>query len=108
MPMPIIIVCFFRFKWILRHISFDGCVASEERAQRWSHDRLAAIRYFYETVNTNWGRPIVPSQYLTIDETLYNLYTQVSMYLCFHKLLLCSMTTVPPWCLWTTRGFLLK
>ena len=66
-----------RFKWILRHLSFDGVVNTEERKARWMHDRLAAIRYMFEVVVDRWARPMVPDVYLTIDETLYNLYTQV-------------------------------
>lgn len=66
-----------RFKWIMRHLSFDGVVSTEERKARWKHDRLAAIRYMFEVVVDRWARPMVPDVYLTIDETLYNLYTQV-------------------------------
>ena len=66
-----------RFKWILRHLSFDGATRTEERYGRWKNDRLAAIRYLFEAIVDRWGRPIIPDEHLTIDETLYNLYTQV-------------------------------
>ena len=67
-----------RYKWILRHLSFDGTTRTEERYGRWKNDRLAAIRYLFESIVDRWGRPMVPDEHLTIDETLYNLYTQVS------------------------------
>ena len=66
-----------RFKWILRHLSFDGTVQTEDRSSRWRHDRLAAIRYMFEVIVDRWSRPIIPDEHITIDETLYNLYTQV-------------------------------
>jgi hypothetical protein len=66
-----------RFKWILRHLSFDGAVKTEDRNERWRHDRLAAIRHLFEVIVDRWASPIIPDEYLTIDETLYNLYNQV-------------------------------
>ena len=70
----------YRFKWILRHLSFDGCVKTEDRSERWSHDRLAAVRYLFEKVNLAWNKAMIPAEYLTIDETLYNLFTQVRFF----------------------------
>ena len=73
-----------RFKWILRHLSFDGAVKTDDRNERWRHDRLAAIRYMFEVIGDRWARPIIPDEHLTIDETLYNLYTQVQ-FKCYNK-----------------------
>ena len=64
-----------RFVFLTAHISFDD---EETRNDRWKHDRFAAIRHLFESFNDNCSKHLVPSEYLTIDETLYPMRTQIS------------------------------
>ena len=64
-----------RFKFLFRNLCFDD---SRTREERWSHDRFAAIRYLFEKCNGNFGKCMVPDDFLSIDETLYPMRTQVA------------------------------
>ena len=63
-----------RFKFLLNHIAFDNF---EDREERWEHDRLSAIREFFEHCNENFDKSFVPEDYLSLDETLYLMRTQI-------------------------------
>ena len=64
-----------RFKFLLSHITFDEL---EERARNWQSDRFAAMRTVWELYNTNLGKYVAASEYLTIDETLYPMRHQIA------------------------------
>ena len=62
-----------RFKFLLNNLMFD--VATRE--VDWQQDRFTTIREFFEIFNRNCMKHIIPSEYLSIDETLYPMRTQV-------------------------------
>ena len=64
-----------RFKFILAHLCFDD---AETRPERWKRDRFAALREFFELCNDRFARMLIPEDYLTIDETLYPIRTQIA------------------------------
>ena len=43
----------------------------------WQQDRFTTIREFFEIFNRNCMNHVIPSEYLSIDETLYPMRTQV-------------------------------
>ena len=57
-----------RYSFLRHHITFDDL---DTREHRWSSDRFAAIRPFFEAANDNFSRRLQPDEHLTIDETLY-------------------------------------
>ena len=57
-----------RFKFLRRFIEFDDFTT---RPERWQSDKFAAFREFLEELNKNCAKMRVPSEYLSIDETLY-------------------------------------
>lgn len=64
-----------RFSLLHSCLSFDD---EGTRPERWLHDRFAAIRDIFETFNSNCSKIVIPSDYLTIDETLYPMRTQIA------------------------------
>ena len=50
----------------------------EIRAERWKTDRFAAIRGFFEDCNDNFGAALVPEDYISLDEALHPMRTQVN------------------------------
>ena len=64
-----------RFQFITRHLSFDDINTREER---WKKDRFTAMREIFEQCNKNFGKALVPEDYISLDETLYPARTQVS------------------------------
>ena len=64
-----------RFLFLLATISFDD---ETTRANRWKQDRLAAIRELLELFNTQCMTCIRADDYLSLDETLYPMRTQVA------------------------------
>jgi len=68
------IKCFSKNYLKLPHLSCDD---ETTRDQRWDHDRLAAIREIYESFNDECMSCIVPGEYLSLDETLYRMRTQI-------------------------------
>ena len=64
-----------RMKFLYAHLSFDTL---EERVIAWSNDRFAAFRVFWEMFNSTLSKPLFPSEYLSIDETLYPMRHQIA------------------------------
>ena len=64
-----------RMQFLYAHISFDTL---EERTAVWPTDRFAAYRPFWEMFNYNLSKPLFPSEYLSIDETLYPMRQQIA------------------------------
>ena len=54
-----------RFKFLLSHITFDNHI---DRENNWPTDRFAAMRPVWELFNSNLGKNVAPSEYLTTDE----------------------------------------
>ena len=69
------VMCRNRFAFILHNLSFDD---ESSRAERWKKDRFTAIRQFFEKVNNQCMLVLAPGDYLSLDETLYPLRTQIS------------------------------
>ena len=57
-----------RFVFLMGIIQFDDL---ESREERWESDRFAAIRQFFNEFNDHCARMRVPSDLLSLDETLY-------------------------------------
>ena len=64
-----------RFKFLMAHICFDQY---SEREARWQKDRFAAMRDLFEECNINFAKSLIPEDYLSLDETLYPMRTQVA------------------------------
>ena len=64
-----------RFKFLLSHTTFDDY---SDREKNWPTDRSAAMRPVWEFRNKTLGKYIAPSEYLTIDETLYPMRHQIA------------------------------
>ena len=57
-----------RFQFLCRFLAFDDFTT---RRERWQSDRFAAFREFLEDFNERCARMRNPSEYLSVDETLY-------------------------------------
>ena len=57
-----------RFQFLCRFLAFDDFTT---RRERWQSDRFAAFREFLEDFSERCARMRNPSEYLSIDETLY-------------------------------------
>ena len=57
-----------RFQFLCRFLAFDDFTT---RRERWQSDRFAAFQEFLEDFNERCARMRNPSEYLSIDETLY-------------------------------------
>ena len=64
-----------RFVFILHNFSFDD---DTTRNERWKLDRFAVIRVFFESFNDNCMSVLSPGDYLSLDETLYPMRTQIA------------------------------
>ena len=64
-----------RFQFMLAHLSFDNL---DTRPERWKTDRFTAMREFFEQCNDRFGAALVPEDYISLDETLYPMRTQVN------------------------------
>ena len=64
-----------RFSFLLGHLCFDD---ADTRRQRWETDRFAAFREFFSKFNDQCSTQMVPSEYLSLDETLYPMRTQIA------------------------------
>ena len=64
-----------RFQFILASLSFDD---ASDRKERWQRYRFAATRHIFEVCNKNFGKALIPEYYLSLDETLYPMRTQIS------------------------------
>ena len=64
-----------RFKFLLSHITFDDY---SDQEKNWPTDCFAAMGPVWELFNKNLGKYIAPSEYLTLDETLYPMRHQIA------------------------------
>ena len=64
-----------RSKFLIAHKSFEDHTS---RPISWQHDRFAAFREMFEEFNKNCGKFLVTDDYLSLDETLYPMKTQIS------------------------------
>ena len=64
-----------RFQFNLASLSFDD---ASDRKERWQRNRFAAMRHIFEECNKNCGKALIPEYYLSLDETLYPMRTQIS------------------------------
>ena len=55
-------------EFIQAHISFDD---TDTEKERWEKYIFAAIREFFEQCNKNFGKALIPEDYLSLDGTLY-------------------------------------
>ena len=62
-----------RFCFLHAHICFDDPAT---RNDRWKTDKFAAIRDIYNIFNNNCAKTVIPSDYNTIDETLYSCHVK--------------------------------
>ena len=65
-----------RFNFLNSHLSFDD--EGGNRSSRWKKDRFAALRKIFNLFNIECARHLIPSLWLTIDETLYAMRNQLS------------------------------
>ena len=64
-----------RFRFLKGNICFDK---PQERTQLWETDRFAAVKEIWEIFNSNFSKHVAPSEYLSIDETLYPMRQQIA------------------------------
>ena len=64
-----------RMKFLYGHICFETLQGT---VNKFPTDRFAAYRPFWEMFNSNLSKPIFPSEYMTIDETLYPMRHQIA------------------------------
>ena len=64
-----------RFSFLSGHLCFDY---PSTRRERWVTDRFAAFRNIFEEFNDNCSKHLIPSEYLSMDETLYPMRTQIA------------------------------
>ena len=57
-----------RFNFLVATMQFDN---SEDRQERWKNDRFTAMRKFFDKFNENCAKLRIPTEFLSIDETLY-------------------------------------
>ena len=66
-----------RFKFLLSHLIFDD---HQHRQERWKLDRFAAIRDVWESFSDNLRKYLRPSEYESLDETLYPMRYQIAFH----------------------------
>ena len=64
-----------QFQFLLSHITFGNHI---DRENNWPADRFARMRPVWELFNSNLGKYVAPSEYLTTDETLYPVWHQIA------------------------------
>ena len=64
-----------RAKFLLASLSF---IDRENCMQNFPSDRFASVRPMFELFNANCSKYLIPSPYLTIDETLYPMRHQIA------------------------------
>ena len=64
-----------RLAFILHNLSFDD---ESTHAERWKKGRFTAIREFFEKFNNQRMLVLAPGDYLSVDETLCPMWTQIS------------------------------
>ena len=68
-----------RFKFLLKNLNFDEAPDRNSREHRRKKDRMAAMRDVFEEINKRWASGLMPSEYVTIDETLYSSRNRVNI-----------------------------
>ena len=68
-----------QMKFLLANITFDD---PDERAQCWPSDDFAAARKLFEGFNKNCSKSLYPSEFLSLDETLYPMRHQIAFRQC--------------------------
>ena len=63
-----------RFAFILHNLFFDD---ESTHAERWKKDRFIVIREFFEKFNNQCMLVLAPGEYLSLDESLYPMRTQI-------------------------------
>ena len=58
--------------------NIETCDTEEERNAAWPNDRFAALRPLFEMFNENLAKNMTPSEFMTIDETLYPMRHQIN------------------------------
>ena len=66
-----------RFRFLRSHLDFD---IAEERPELWKTDRFADMRQIWELFSSNLNKYAAPSEYLSIDETLYPMRHQIQFH----------------------------
>ena len=64
-----------RFLFIVANLRFDD---EETRPNRWKEDIFTALREIFEDCNNNFVKHLVPEDFISLDETLYTMRTQVA------------------------------
>ena len=64
-----------RFSFLSGHLCFDD---PSTRRERWVTDWFAAFRNIFEEFNDNCSKHLIPSEYLSMDETLYPMRTRIA------------------------------
>ena len=64
-----------RFRCLKVLICFDS---PQERIQLWETNRFAAVREIWKVFNLNLSKHVAPTEYLSIDETLYPMRKQIT------------------------------
>lgn len=59
----------------MANVQFDD---EETRPDRWGKDRFAAFRDIFEMFSKRCPKAVSPDNYLSLDETLYPMWNQVS------------------------------
>ena len=62
-------------KFLLSTLTFDDPAT---RKEKWPYDRFAAARPIFEMLNSNTSKYLLPSLYLSIDETPYPMRHQIA------------------------------
>lgn len=65
-----------RFEFLISILQFDQV---ENRAERWENDRFTAFRSFFNKFNEHCSMLRIPSDFLSLDETLYPFRGRRSM-----------------------------
>lgn len=65
-----------RYEFLISIMQFDDV---EDRAERWENDRFAAFRDFFNSFNEQCSKLRIPSEFLSLDETLYPFRGRISM-----------------------------
>ena len=58
-----------RFRFFIFHVSLDS---HPTRPTRWQHNRFAGFCKIFEELNENCRKFLVPDDYLSLDEALFN------------------------------------
>ena len=68
-----------RSRFVKGHICFDN---PQEKTQLWETDRFAAVWEIWKIFDSNLSKHVAPSEYLSIDQTLYPMRKQIFLRQC--------------------------